>query len=211
MFDVGCSALDVRGAPRAAIPLYRRAPPSAHFPPVSTRKTLHAADVSAAFARLVDSIVGRHRQTPRLVLLGIANGGIPVCQRLAHELASALGRAVEHGTLNVTFHRDDIGRHPIPKDVAETQIPVEIEGASVVLVDDVLFSGRTVRAALEEVFSLGRPTRVELAVLVDRGNHRLPIAADHVGAHEATSPEERVRVRLDPADPSADIITITAP
>lgn len=178
---------------------------------MSTRKTLHAADVSAAFARLVDSITRRHRSTPNLVLLGIANGGIPVCQRLAREVSAALGRTVGHGVLNVTFHRDDIGRHPIPKDVAETHIPAEIEGATVLLVDDVLFSGRTVRAALEEVFSLGRPTRVELAVLVDRGNHRLPIVADHVGAHEATSPEERVRVRLDPADPSADIITITCP
>ena len=176
---------------------------------MSTRKTLHAADVSAAFARLVDSLAERHRQTPHLVLLGIANGGVPVCQRLARELGAALGRTVAQGVLNVTFHRDDIGRHPIPKDVAETRIPTEIEGATVVLVDDVLFSGRTVRAALEEVFSLGRPTRVELAVLVDRGNHRLPIAADHVGAHEPTAPDERVRVRLDPADPSADIITIT--
>jgi pyrimidine operon attenuation protein/uracil phosphoribosyltransferase len=178
---------------------------------VSTRKTLHAADVSAAFARLVDSIAHRHRHTPKLVLLGIANGGVPVCQRLAAELAAAIGHPPDHGVLNVTFQRDDIGRHPIPKDVPETHIPAEIEGATVILVDDVLFSGRTVRAALEEVFSLGRPTRVELAVLVDRGNRRLPIAADHIGAHEATSPEERVRVRLDPADPSADIITITTP
>ena len=178
---------------------------------MSTRKTLHAADVSAAFARLLDSIVRRHRQTTPLVLLGIANGGIPVCQRLARDLGSALGRTIDQGVLNVTFHRDDIGRHPIPKDVTETRIPVEVEGATVILVDDVLFSGRTVRAALEEVFSLGRPTRVELAVLVDRGNHRLPIAADHIGAHEPTSPEERVRVRLHPDDPSADIITITRP
>lgn len=178
---------------------------------MSTRKTLHAADVSTAFGRVVDSIARRHRKTPDLVLLGIANGGLPVCQRLAADLATALGRPIDHGVLNVTFQRDDIGRHPIPKDVPETHIPVEIEGATVILVDDVLFSGRTVRAALEEVFSLGRPTRVELAVLVDRGNRRLPIAADHVGAHEPTSPEERVRVRLDPADPSADIITITGP
>jgi len=175
---------------------------------VSTRKTLHAADIAAAFTRLADSIARRHQDTSGLVLLGIANGGIPVCRRLAALLAPLLAHPVHQGTLDITFHRDDLGRHPIPKDVARTEIPAEIDRATIILVDDVLFSGRTARAALEEVFSLGRPDRVELAVLIDRGNRRLPIAPDHTGAHEPTPPGERVRVRLDPDDSSADIVTI---
>lgn len=178
---------------------------------MGTRKTLPAALIAEAINRLAAAIADRHRETPKLVFLGIANGGIPFCRRLAHAVGTALGRAIPEGTLNVSFHRDDIGRRPIPKSATETALPADVEGASVVLVDDVLFSGRTARAALEEVFSFGRPERIELAVLIDRGNRRLPIAADFVGIAEPTSPDERVRVALDEADPQRDSVTITGP
>ncbi len=146
-----------------------------------------------------------------MLFLGIAKGGISVCRRLATAVSRKLGQDVPHGTLSVAFHRDDIGRNPIPMPQGETMIPDDLEGATVILVDDVLFSGRTVRAALEEVFSCGRPERIELAVLVDRGNRRLPVAADYCGFAEPTSPVERVTVLLDETDAARDIITITSP
>jgi len=136
---------------------------------------------------------------------------VPVCERLARAVSEQLRRPVPSGVLNVSFHRDDLGRNPIPDMSAATSIPQDIEGAVVVLVDDVLFTGRTVRAALEELFSHGRPARVELAVLVDRGNRCLPIAADYTGFVEKTSPDERVSVRLDGADAARDVVEIRSP
>jgi pyrimidine operon attenuation protein/uracil phosphoribosyltransferase len=178
---------------------------------VGTRKTIPSGEIDTALRRLARSIAERHRDTPGLVLLGIARGGVPVCRRLASAVALELERGVAQGILNVAFHRDDIGRKPIPSYSDETVIPGDLEGASVVLVDDVLFSGRTVRAAIEEVFSHGRPARVELAVLVDRGNRRLPFAADYVGFVESTAPDEKVRVSLHETDPAHDRITIENP
>ncbi len=177
---------------------------------MATRKSFPASEIAEAFQRLASAIAARHRTTPALVLLGIARGGVPVCERLAAALAAGLGRPIPHGTINVAFHRDDIGLNPIPAVGHSTEIPAGVDGATVILVDDVLFSGRTVRAALGELFSFGRPSRVELAVLVDRGNRRLPIAPDYVGLSETTLPEERVRVALDPADPARDTVTILA-
>jgi pyrimidine operon attenuation protein/uracil phosphoribosyltransferase len=106
-----------------------------------------------------------------------------------------------------SFHRDDIERHPIPKEFAPTQIPVDVNGATVVLVDDVLFSGRTVKAALDELFDHGRPATVELAVLVDRGGRRLPIAANYCGLTVAADEGQKVVVALDPHDSRNDIVT----
>ncbi|HEX9782678.1 MAG TPA: bifunctional pyr operon transcriptional regulator/uracil phosphoribosyltransferase PyrR [Opitutaceae bacterium] len=178
---------------------------------MGTRKTIPATEIEAAFRSLAQAIASRHRDTFRLVLLGIARGGTSVCWRLASLLSGEFGNRPAVGTLNVAFHRDDIGRNPIPTFAGETVIPGDLEGATVILVDDVLFSGRTVRAALEEIFSCGRPGRVELAVLVDRGNRRLPFAADYIGFTEATTPEEMVRVALHPDDASQDLITIINP
>lgn len=192
-------------------PLYadRSAPPNSRF--VGIRKSISASEVDAAFQTIASAIAQRHADTTNLVLLGIANGGIATCARLASALADKMGRPVPTGVLSVLFQRDDLGLNPIPKSAPDTEIPVDLDKATVILVDDVLFSGRTVRAALEEVFSHGRPTRVELAVLVDRGNRRLPIAADFVGFTEKTTRDEDVKVALDPANPSADCVTISTP
>lgn len=193
----------------AGFALYAARGRPAHSRPVATRKTFPAAEISAATIRLAGEIAERHRRSPRLVLLGIANGGLAFSRRLARALALHLGREIPLGVLNVSFHRDDIGRHPIPKMAAATLIPADLEDATVVLVDDVLFSGRTVRAAMEEIFAHGRPARVELAVLVDRGNRRLPIAADYAGFTEATTPDERVTVALNETEAAQDEIRIT--
>jgi pyrimidine operon attenuation protein/uracil phosphoribosyltransferase len=178
---------------------------------VPTRLTIPAGDIAAALRRLAAGIAARHGGTTNLVFLGIARGGVVCCERLSRAVGEQLGRPVAQGVLNVSFHRDDIGRNPIPDLSTATTIPQDLEGAVVVLVDDVLFTGRTVRAALEELFSHGRPERVELAVLVDRGNRCLPIAADYTGFVEKTTAEERVTVRLDAVDPARDVIEVKRP
>ena len=171
----------------------------------TTPKSLAASEIHAAIDRLAAAIATRHPGAEKLLLLGIANGGIILAKRLAEKLPHA--RA---GTLDVSFHRDDISRHPIPKEFAPTHIPVDVHGATVILVDDVLFSGRTVKAALDELFDHGRPTKVELAVLIDRGHRRMPLAADYVGLTLTTLATQKVVVTLDAANPKRDTIRLEA-
>lgn len=175
---------------------------------MAIRITIPSGDITAALRRLAAGIAARHGAATNLILLGIARGGVGVCQRLAVAVGEQLGRTIPQGVLNVSMHRDDLGRNPLPDLSTGTTIPVDLENAVVILVDDVIFTGRTVRAALEELFSHGRPQRVELAVLVDRGNRCLPIAADFVGFQEKTTPDERVSVILDAGDPAKDEIVI---
>jgi pyrimidine operon attenuation protein/uracil phosphoribosyltransferase len=170
---------------------------------VPTPKSIAVVEIHQAIDRLASAIAARHPEVTKLLLLGIANGGIVLARRLAAKLKNP-----RIGTLDISFHRDDIGRHPIPKEFAPTQIPVDVNGATVVLVDDVLFSGRTIKAALDELFDHGRPSKVELAILVDRGSRRLPFAADYCGLSLETDETKKVVVTLDPADPAKDSIQI---
>ncbi len=167
-------------------------------------KTIGFREVHAAIERLAAAIQARHRHTEGLLLLGIANGGIPLARRLAARLGI---RKV--GDLDISFHRDDIGKHPIPKEFTPTLLPGDVNGATVLLVDDVLFTGRTVKAALDELFDHGRPATVELAVLVDRGSRRLPIVADFAGMTVNAAESEDVVVSLGD-NPSSDRIDIRA-
>ena len=179
---------------------------------MATPKTIGSGEIHAAIERLAAAISERHPDEKKLLLLGIANGGVIVARTLAACLAKASkshpARAVTVGTLDISFHRDDIGRHPIPKEFAPTHIPADVHGAMVIIVDDVLFSGRTVKAALDELFDHGRPTKVELAVLVDRGGHLLPIAADYTGLTVTAGPDERVVVTLDSKNPKLDAVSV---
>ena len=165
-------------------------------------KTIGSGEIQAAITRLAEAISARHAAPAGLLLLGIANGGVELTRRLARRLKA------REGTLDISFHRDDIGRHPIPKEFAPTQIPGDVHGATVILVDDVLFSGRTVKAALDELFDHGRPTKVELAVLVDRGGRLLPVAATYTGITLVAGDTEKVKVRLDPKDPTKDTLKL---
>jgi pyrimidine operon attenuation protein/uracil phosphoribosyltransferase len=169
---------------------------------VATSKTIGPGEIHAALTRLADAIATRHPDPTSLLLLGIANGGVALAHRLAERLRCRAG------TVDISFHRDDIGRHPIPKEFAPTQIPGDVHGATIILVDDVLFSGRTVKAALDELFDHGRPNKVELAVLVDRGGRRLPIAADYTGLDLAIADTHTVQVTLDPLSDRRDTIRI---
>ena len=136
-------------------------------------------DAEAAYARLRDALAaGLEREPQRAVhLIGIHSGGVWVAERLHRDLALA----TPLGSLSSAFHRDDYGRRGLPADMKSTALPFEIAGADIVLVDDILYTGRTVRAVLNELFDYGRPTRVELAVLLDRGGRELPIEARYCG------------------------------
>lgn len=165
-------------------------------------KSLPPAEIHAAIDRLAQAIGERHAGTKSLVLLGIANGGIELAQRLTKTLGA------KSGILDISFHRDDIDRNPIPKEFVPTRIPVDVTGATVILVDDVLFSGRTVKAALDELFDHGRPAKVELAILIDRAGRKLPVAADYTGLSLEVTDRCKVVVKLDTEKPARDSVTI---
>ena len=166
-------------------------------------KSINAGEIHTAIERLAAAIAACHRPTERLLLLGIANGGVELARRLATALSARCG------TLDISFHRDDLSRHPIPKEFAPTQIPSDVNGAKVILIDDVLFTGRTIKAALDELFDHGRPACVELAILVDRGGRMLPVAANYTGTTLAVADGDKVVVLLDPADPRRDQVRVT--
>ena len=177
---------------------------------LASRTVLDADQITRACARMAHEVLEANRGAAGLVLLGIPTRGVPLAHRLATAMAEAEGgleAAIPVGSLDVTMYRDDLRRHPT-RAVGRTEVPVGVDGAVVVLVDDVLYSGRTVRAALDALGDLGRPRAVRLAVLVDRGHRELPVRADHVGKNLPTRSDERVSVRLREVD-GTDEVTIT--
>ena len=191
--------------PAFALDVPRAAPQNHGF--VATHPKHDAQAIDQAIERVASAIARRHAKTTGLLLLGIANGGIIFAQRLAARLKESR-LAPGLGTIDISFHRDDIGRNPIPKEFSPTIIPHDVNGATIILVDDVLYSGRTVKAALDELFDHGRPATVELAVLFDRGGRKLPIAATYCGLTVSTTEGEKVVVHLDPRDPAKDTFTL---
>lgn len=163
------------------------------------RPVLEPAEIRRALSRIAHEVLERNKGPRDLVLLGIPTRGVPLAHRLAARIAE-VEHAVPVGSLDVTMYRDDLRRHPT-RTLEHTQLPTHgIDDRIVVLVDDVLYSGRTIRAALDALNDLGRPRAVRLAVLVDRGHRELPIRADHVGKNLPTSASERVRVLLQETD-----------
>lgn len=158
---------------------------------------LEASDISRALTRIAHEITERNKGAADVVLLGIPTRGVPLARRLADRLATVEPTydAGAVGELDVTMYRDDLRRHPT-RAVGATRVPGSVDGRTVVLVDDVLYSGRTIRAALDALNDLGRPRAVQLAALVDRGHRELPIRADFVGKNLPTSRHERVSVHL---------------
>jgi pyrimidine operon attenuation protein/uracil phosphoribosyltransferase len=161
---------------------------------------LDSRDISRALTRISHEILERNKGHEDLVLLGIPTRGVHLARRIADRIEKVEGVRVPVGTLDATMYRDDLRRQPT-RVVHRTEMPPGgVDGKVVVLVDDVLFSGRTVRAALDAMNDLGRPAVVRLAVLVDRGHRELPIRADHVGKNLPSAREERVMVRLEESD-----------
>src|SRR5581483_236921 len=157
---------------------------------------LNAAAIQRALVRIAHEIAERNEDSHELVLVGIQKGGVPLASRLSQALNEIVGHPVLLGRLDVSMHRDDLDRRLAP-DVQPTDIPFDITGKTVVVVDDVLFKGRTVRAAMDALNDFGRPKRIQLAVLIDRGHRELPIKADFVGKNLPTSPAESVLVVVD--------------
>jgi len=167
---------------------------------------MDATAVDRALSRIAHEILEKNKTAPSLV--GIRSRGVPLARRLAAKLQSLEGRGVEVGALDINLYRDDLSRvgdHPV---LRRTEIPFQVDEAVLVLVDDVLFTGRTIRAALDGVMDLGRPRMIQLAVLVDRGHRELPIRADHVGKNLPTSRDERVHVRVAELD-GIDVVRIS--
>lgn len=171
------------------------------------RVVLDARDVSRALTRISHEILERNKGARDLVLLGIPSRGVPLAERIGAKIAAVEGYDVPVGALDVTMYRDDLRLKPA-RTLLHTEIPAEgIDDRVVVLVDDVLFSGRTIRAALDALTEIGRPKAVQLAVLVDRGHRELPIRADFVGKNLPTSLVQRVRVTVAEMD-GDDAVTI---
>ena len=194
--------------------------------PTQGKEILGPPDIARSLFRIAHEILERNHGTQDIVVLGIPSGGAPLAHRLVEALAVAAGEGTQWseqagqaradaanakvpvGTLDITMYRDDLGRHPI-RVPRPTEIPQGgIDGKVVILVDDVLYSGRTIRAALDALGAIGRPRAVQLAALVDRGHRELPIRADYVGKNLPTSRTEKVVVSLTELGASTDAVTI---
>ncbi|HEY7477287.1 MAG TPA: bifunctional pyr operon transcriptional regulator/uracil phosphoribosyltransferase PyrR [Actinomycetota bacterium] len=163
-------------------------------------KVMEPADVRRALTRIAHEILERDKGVEDVVLVGIADRGDHLARRLAAEVGTIEGVEVPVGVLDISFYRDDIGLRAEAPEVHETRIGFDVGGRTVVLVDDVLFTGRTIRAAMDALMDLGRPRRIQLAVLVDRGHRELPIRADYVGKNVPTSRADDVRVLVEEVD-----------
>ncbi len=172
-------------------------------------RVFDAADLRRALTRIAHEIVERNHGASNVVLVGLYTRGVALANRLAAAIESFEGVAVALGALDVSFYRDDIGLRPVAP-LGPTEVP-DIAGKVVVLVDDVLFTGRTARAALDALLELGRPRAVQLAVLLDRGHRELPLRADFVGKNLPTRAIEDVRVRLSEVDAGDDGVDLWGP
>jgi len=171
------------------------------------RRIMTADEIRRAVVRVSHEIVEKHAGTDGLVLVGIQRRGVPLARRLAAAIREHEGAAIPVGALDITFYRDDLSLVAQQPVVKGTDIPFPIDGRTIVLVDDVLYTGRTIRAAMDALVDFGRPEAIRLAVLVDRGHRELPIRADHVGKNVPTSREEIVRVSVEEID-GEDAVTI---
>jgi pyrimidine operon attenuation protein / uracil phosphoribosyltransferase len=167
---------------------------------------LDAAAIDRVLRRIAHEIVEANPDLEAVVLAGIPSRGVEIAQRLALLIESLGQKRVGLGAIDVSMHRDDVGtRRDLPRVQAST-LPLPLEGKTVIIVDDVLFTGRTVRAAMDAIGSFGRPARIQLAALIDRGHRELPIRADYVGKNLPTAPGEEVRLRLRDVDGEPDAV-----
>jgi pyrimidine operon attenuation protein/uracil phosphoribosyltransferase len=156
--------------------------------------------------RIAHEIIENNKGIKDLILVGIRTRGVPLAERLAAEIKRIEGVELPVGILDITLYRDDLSTLSYQPIVHETQIPVDISGKTIILIDDVLYTGRTVRAALDAIIDIGRPKVIQLAVLVDRGHRELPIRADYVGKNVPTSSKEVVGVQLMPVDEADKVV-----
>ncbi|BAF59994.1 pyrimidine operon attenuation protein/uracil phosphoribosyltransferase [Pelotomaculum thermopropionicum SI] len=164
--------------------------------------------IRRSLTRIAHEIIERNKGTGNLVLVGIRRRGVPLAERLAGRIKDIEGRTVPVGILDITLYRDDLTTLAHQPVVRSTEVPFSVSGKIVVLVDDVIYTGRTVRAALDAIMDLGRPKLIQLAVLIDRGHRELPIRADYVGKNVPTSSREEVSVRLQEIDGEERVVIL---
>ncbi|HUI08482.1 MAG TPA: bifunctional pyr operon transcriptional regulator/uracil phosphoribosyltransferase PyrR [Verrucomicrobiae bacterium] len=167
---------------------------------------MDAATLGRALVRMAHEIVERNPEPDSLAFIGIRTHGVPLAQRLAMEVGEILKRKFSVGEIDISMHRDDLALRNAPPQVGPSQIAFDLTDKTLVLVDDVLFTGRTIRAAMDEISDFGRPQRIQLAILIDRGHRELPIRPDYVGKNVPTAPDERVRVRLAEIDGKDEVV-----
>jgi pyrimidine operon attenuation protein/uracil phosphoribosyltransferase len=183
----------------------------------SPKTLLDEQAIAKSLSRIAHEIVEGNPELDRVALVGIHTRGVPLAHRLRRRIHEFTGREVELGSLDITFYRDDVQvrageppRHPQPL-VRATRLDFPLEGRTVVLVDDVLYTGRTIRAAIDALFDYGRPARVQLACLADRGHRELPIRPDYVGKNLPTSRNERIQVQLVEVDEVDQVLLVSTP
>ena len=174
-------------------------------PPAAMTIILNAEAMQRALARMAHEILERNEDTSKLVLIGMQTRGVFLARRLAVLVSQATHHPIPTGTLDISMHRDDLGLRGVAPEVKRTEVPFSLDGRMVVLVDDVLFTGRSVRAAMDALMDFGRPRRIQLAVLVDRGHWELPIRADYVGKTAPTSFKEQIKVRMTEEDGTDEV------
>jgi pyrimidine operon attenuation protein/uracil phosphoribosyltransferase len=185
--------------------------------PETGKVLLDAEALSRTLSRIAHEIIEGNPELDEVALVGIQTRGVPLAQRLARLIEERAGEAPQLGAVDITFYRDDVhvrgGEAPLHAQpiVRETLLDFPLEGRTVVLVDDVLYTGRTIRAAIEALFDYGRPARVQLAVLVDRGHRELPIRPDYVGKNLPTSRTERIQVQLLEVDEVDAVLLVSVP
>ena len=172
---------------------------------------MDADRIGRTLTRIAHEIVERNKGTDDLALVGVRTRGVPIARRIARTLREITGQDVQTGSLDITLYRDDLMRHAVgPQPVVrKTDIQFSIDNRKILLVDDVLYTGRTTRAALDALIDYGRPKAIQLIVLVDRGHRELPIRADYVGKNLPTAPEESVQVRLLEIDGEDEVVLET--
>ena len=177
-----------------------------------TRSTANAAPIldaeaiQRALRRIAHEIIEANPELDSIVLAGIPSRGIEIAERIAESISAIAKKQIEAGVIDVAMHRDDVGSRAQLPVVRASRLPAPIEGRTLIIVDDVLFTGRTVRAAMDAISSFGRPAKIQLAVLIDRGHRELPIRADYVGKNLPTAANEKIRVRLKQSDDEPDAV-----
>jgi pyrimidine operon attenuation protein/uracil phosphoribosyltransferase len=167
---------------------------------------MDAEAIRRALRRIAHEIIERNPELRAIVLAGIPSRGVEISRRIAELIDSFEDVPVDTGVIDVSMHRDDVGQRAQLPIVRASRLPLPLEGRTVIIVDDVFYTGRTIRAAMDAIGSFGRPARIQLATLVDRGHRELPIRADYVGKNVPTAPGERVRLRLDNVDKEPDAV-----
>lgn len=175
-------------------------------PSSTAAPVLDAAAIDRALRRIAHEIIERNPQLDSVILAGIPSRGVAIAGRLA-DIIESLGKPrVGVGAIDVSMHRDDVGTRPELPRVQASTLPLPLEGKTVIIVDDVFFTGRTVRAAMDAISSFGRPARIQLAALIDRGHRELPVRGDYVGKNIPTAPDELVQLRLEDVDGEPDAV-----